>query len=124
MAEAKRTVRRFFEELLPAAIAKRARAFGRTQGALTLIVEGVGSWTVTFGDAASPAALVDEADIDADCIAVWGADDFAALIGPDAPAAVAPIALVGEATLLARLGALLGPPADRGLGAALSALAA
>ena len=119
MGTAARQVVRFFDELLPAVIKQRARAFGETQGALTIIVEGVGSWTVTFGDATSPAAVIDEADTEADCIAVWAKEPFAALLHADSPpplpSEVGPIAVLGEIKLLAHLGALLGAPACGGL---------
>ncbi len=119
MGTAAGQVVRFFEELLPAVIQQRARAFGETQGALTIIVEGVGSWTVTFGDARSPAAVIDEADTEADCIAVWAKEAFAALLGsssqPPHAAEVGPIAVLGEIKLLGRLGALLVAPTRRGL---------
>lgn len=128
MALARRLVARFFDEELPAAIELSAQAFAQTQGALTIIVEGAGSWTVTFGDASSPTAIVDEADIDADCIAVWTAERFAALLGArpgNADAPVRPIAMVGEVRLLERLGKLLiSPRARGGVGARLAALAA
>lgn len=117
MSEARQAVARFFDEQLPAAIGLSAKAFAQTQGALTIIVEGAGSWTITFGDASSPAAVVDEADIDADCIAVWTADSFASLIDANqarAKEALRPIAMVGEIKLLARLGALLSSPRHKG----------
>lgn len=127
MAAAGRRVARFFDEQLPAAIAISARTFAQTQGALTLIIEGVGSWTVTFGDASSPAALVDEADIDADCISVWTAESFAALLDARPardPTALRPLALLGETRLLARLGALLRDQRQApGVGARLAAVA-
>ena len=111
MGTAARQVVQFFEELLPEVIRQRARSFGQTQGALTIMIEGVGSWTVTFGDARSPTAIVDEADTEADCIVVWGKEPFAALLGSPAPslppAESGPIAVVGEISLLSRLGALL-----------------
>lgn len=123
MSEARQVVARFFDEQLPAAIELSAQAFAQTQGALTIIVEGAGSWTITFGDASSPAAVVDEADIDADCIAVWTADSFASLLGAHkarAKGATRPIAMVGEIKLLARLGALLNSPRHKsGVGARL-----
>lgn len=118
MGDAGRQIVRFFEEQLPAMIGQRARSFARTQGALTIIIEGVGSWTVTFGDARSPAAVVDEADTEADCIVVWAKEAFAALLGSGqltTPAAeVGPIAVLGEIKLLASLGALLAAPAHGG----------
>ncbi|MCC7110902.1 MAG: hypothetical protein IT382_16535 [Deltaproteobacteria bacterium] len=127
MAAASRRVARFFDEQLPAAIAISARTFAQTQGALTLIIEGAGSWTVTFGDASSPAALVDEADIDADCISVWTAESFAALLDAKpgrGQKGLRPLALLGETRLLGRLGALLGPRSTHGgVGARLSAVA-
>lgn len=128
MTETSRRVAHFFDEQLPAAIALSPQAFGQTQGALTIIVEGAGSWTITFGDASSPAAVVDEADIDADCIAVWTVDAFARLLDARAgqePNALRPIALVGEARLLSRLGALFPKArAKGGVGARLAAVAA
>lgn len=111
MGAASQQVVRFFDELLPAVIRERSRRFGQIQGALTIMVEGVGSWTVTFGDARSPTAIVDEADTEADCIVVWAKDAFASLLG--APVAEVarpdsgPIAVVGEISLLSRLGGLI-----------------
>ncbi len=111
MGTAAQQVVRFFDELLPAVIQERSRRFEVVQGALTIMVEGVGSWTVTFGDARSPTAIVDEADTEADCIVVWAKDAFASLIGAPAPEVArpdtGPIAVVGEISLLSRLGALL-----------------
>lgn len=118
MGTAARQVVRFFEELLPELIRQRARTFAQTQGALTIMVEGVGSWTVTFGDARSPTAVVDEADTEADCIVVWGKEPFAALLGATEaelrPSESGPIAVVGEIKLLARLGSLLDVATARG----------
>ena len=51
MTVARQAVERFFDVHLPVAIELGAKAFAQTQGALTIIVEGAGSWTITFGDA-------------------------------------------------------------------------
>ncbi|MBI1945195.1 MAG: hypothetical protein HYS27_05840 [Deltaproteobacteria bacterium] len=118
MGTAARQVVRFFDDVLPDLIRQRARTFGQTQGALTIMVEGVGSWTVTFGDARSPTAIVDEADTEADCIVVWAKDAFATLLGTPAPSVPpsesGPIAVVGEIKLLARLGSLLDAATAKG----------
>ncbi|MCC7072758.1 MAG: hypothetical protein IT383_15635 [Deltaproteobacteria bacterium] len=118
MGTAAQQVVRFFDELLPAAIETRSRRFAQIQGALTIMVEGVGSWTVTFGDARSPTAIVDEADTDADCIVVWAKDAFASLLGAPvrelARPELGPIAVVGEIALLSRLGSLLDDTASVG----------
>lgn len=117
-------VERFFTEALPALIIAQPAAWRGTRGVLSVIVEGAGSWTLTFGAAPSQ-AVVDEGDPDADCVAVWTVPAFAALLaGATDLAAVRPAAVIGDEKLLARLGALLIPARKGAVSARLAALAA
>lgn len=105
------------------AVLRAAPAFAASTGALGIIVEGAGSWTVQLGDAAAP--VVDDLDDDADCIAVWTVAAFEALLsGAKDVDAIVPTAIVGDERLLARLGALLQPTQKGGVGARLAAFAA
>ncbi len=110
-------VTEFFEEKLPMLIEHQRDLFARSKGSLGVIVEGAGSWTITFGDADSDDAVVDDVDADADCVAVWTADAFADVL---AGAAARPAAIVGDEKLLGRFGALMLPAQKGGLGARLA----
>ena len=109
-------VHAFFEKL-PMVIEAQKAAFEGSQGALGLIIEGAGSWTIHFGDAAADNAVDDDVDADADCLAIWTAADFAALLGGEARK---PNAIVGDEKLLGRLGSLMLPAAKGALGARLA----
>lgn len=114
----------FFTETLPALISAQPAAWRGTRGVLSVIVEGAGSWTLTFG-AAPGQAVVDAGDPDADCVAVWTVPAFAALLaGATELSAIRPAAVIGDEKLLARLGALLIPGRKGGVSARLAALAA
>lgn len=113
-------MRRFFDEQLPRVIVGRRDLFDRTQGVVTVLVEGAGGWTVTFGDHASPDAVAARPTLEADLVLVWRVAAFLRLLDGDAsdPVAVRPVS-VGDLKLLGRLGSLLLPPAQGGLGARL-----
>ncbi len=108
--------RAFFEEDLPRLIQARAELFDQQRGVLSLIVEGVGAWTLRFGDHAAADALVPGAVLDGDLLLGFEAEGFVRLLEGDA--AVTPVVL-GDARLLERLGGLLLPAARGGLGARL-----
>lgn len=113
-------VRRFFHEQLPRVILGRRDLFDRTQGKVSVLVEGAGAWTVTFGDHASERAVEARETLEADLVLVWSVSGFLRLLDGDTSdsAAIKPVAL-GDAKLLSRLGSLLVPPAQGGLGARL-----
>lgn len=113
-------VRRFFNEQLPRVVLSRRDLFDRSQGTVSVLVEGAGAWTITFGDHASPQAVQARETLEADLILVWPVAGFLRLLDADTsePAAIRPVAL-GDAKLLNRLGSLLLPPAQGGLGARL-----
>lgn len=113
-------VLRFFDEQLPRVIAGRRDLFDRTAGTVSVLVEGAGGWTVTFGDHTSERALVPEPTFEADLVLVWTVGAFLRVLDADTSdtAAIRPLAL-GETKLLGRLGSLLLPPAQGGLGARL-----
>lgn len=102
---------------LPMIIEVQKAVFNRAQGSLGVIVEGAGSWTITFGDAAAETALLEEVDVEADCLAVWTVAGFAGLLQGEVNA---PNAIIGDEKLLQKLGALLQPAARGGLGARLA----
>lgn len=110
-------VRAFFEGALPAVMAHRGEAFDRSAGSLALHIDGCGSWVIRFGDHTSAQALVEEASLDADCVAVFTTAAFALLLDGKAPRP-AP-AVVGDVDMLQQLGLLLLGPAKGGLGARL-----
>ncbi len=110
-------VHQFFDEQLPLLIEHQRDLFAKSKGSLGVIVEGAGSWTITFGDADSDDALVDAVDAEADCVAIWTVDGFADVIGG---AATRPAAIIGDEKLLGRLGALMLPAQKGGLGARLA----
>jgi hypothetical protein len=115
----------FFQEQLPRAISAQRDLFARTQGVLTVIVEGAGSWTIAFGDPDAEELVMDNGDPDADCVAVWTLEAFAALLrGEQAIDVIRPAAVIGDEKLLSRLGTLLLPAQKGGLGARLASLAA
>jgi hypothetical protein len=111
-------VRFFFEEQLPRVIAARRDLFNTASGVVCVMVQGVGGWTVRFGDNRAPDALSAEASLEADLVATWSADGFSRLLAGDTsdPAAIRPIHM-GDARLLERLGSLMIPPARGALGA-------
>ena len=94
---------------------------GDARDFMAIVVEGAGSWTITFGDAGSDDVIIDDVDVDADCIAVWTVAGFTDILKGGA---TRPSAIVGDEKLLSRLGTLM-LPAQRGvLGARLAAFAA
>lgn len=113
-------VRRFFDEQLPRVVLSRRDLFDRTQGTVSVLVEGAGAWTITFGDHASERAVEARQTIEADLVLVWTAGAFLRVLDADTsdPAAIRPVAL-GDTKLLGRIGSLLLPPAQGGLGARL-----
>lgn len=106
----------FFEELLPVAVEMRAEVFDRVHGSLALFVEGSGSWTICFGDHAAPGAIVEGASFEADCVAVFSTPMFTALL--DGKVEGTPV-VIGDDSLIEKLGQLLQEPARGGLGARL-----
>ena len=48
---------RFFEEVLPLVVLMRPELFERSPGSLAVFVDGVGDWTVNYGDSTSPDAI-------------------------------------------------------------------
>ena len=116
------SIEEFFTEKLPRAL-KASPGFAGSKGTLAIIVEGAGSWTVRFGDVDEP--VLDDADAESDCIAVWMAPAFEALLtGRRDLDVIRPSAVVGDVRLLARLGSHLQPTQKGGVGARLAALAA
>jgi hypothetical protein len=111
-------VEAFFATHLPRAATHHKDLFAKTAGKVSIMVEGAGAWTLTFGT--DPASCVSEmADPDADLLCVWMLPAFAQLLdGKAAP----PVACVGDEKLLERLGALLVPPAQGGMNARLAAM--
>lgn len=120
LEDAPTRVRRFFDEQLPRVVVSRRDLFDRTQGTVSVLVEGAGAWTVTFGDSASERAVQARQTLEADLVLVWSAGAFLRVLEADTsdPAAIRPLAL-GDTKLLSRLGSLLLPPAQGGLGARL-----
>ncbi len=116
--EARARVTAFFHEQLPLLIDAQRAAFAKSKGSLGVIVEGAGSWTITFGDADSDDALIDEVDVEADCLAVWTVDAFMSVLDGKAEK---PQALIGDEKLIGRLGALMVPAQKGALGARLAA---
>jgi hypothetical protein len=116
-------VERFFGTQLPAVIATQRDMFRSLRGSLTIIVEGASGWTVKFGDPDAPDALVEDLDIEADCIAVWTVESFSALLDGKSDQGM-PIAVEGDERLLSRLGSLMVPAQRGGVGARLAAFAA
>jgi hypothetical protein len=108
--------RAFFDEDLPRLMAARAELFNQQHGVLSVIVEGVGAWTLRFGDHAAEGALTPGAVLDGDLLLGFDAECFVRLLEGDA--GVRPVVL-GDARLLERLGRLLLPAARGGLGARL-----
>ncbi len=113
-------VLRFFDEQLPRVIAGRRDLFDQSKGVVTVLVEGAGGWTVTFGDHAAPEAVSASATLEADLVVVWPVPAFLRVLDGQARDvdAVRPLT-VGDRKLLGRLGSLLLPPAQGGLGARL-----
>lgn len=118
--EGRARVVRFFDEQMPRVIAARRDLFDQSAGVVSVLVEGAGGWTVTFGDHASADAMTSSPTLDADLVVVWGVPQFLRVLEGDARdlAAVRPVTL-GDTKLLERLGSLLLPPARGGLGARL-----
>jgi len=112
-------VRAFFDIALPAVIALRNELFDRAQGSLSLLVEGAGGWCVRFGDHTSSDAVVEDPSLDADCVAIFTTPSFVTLLDGKRPDDV-PV-VMGDTSLLERLGQLLIEPAKGGLGARLAA---
>lgn len=113
-------VMRFFEEQLPRVIAGRRDLFDQSAGKVSVLVEGAGGWTLTFGDHSAGDAITPTPTLDADLVVVWALPDFLHVLdgAPSTGASARPVAL-GDTKLLERLGALLLPPARGGLGARL-----
>jgi len=107
----------FFHEQLPNLIERQRELFATSRGSLGVIVEGAGSWTITFGDADSDDALTDEVDVEADCLAIWTVPAFVAVLDGNAEK---PAAIVGDERLLGRLGTLMLPTQKGALGGRLT----
>jgi hypothetical protein len=113
------TIEEFFAWRLPRSL-KGNPGLAGDPGTLAIIVDGAGSWTVRFGNATEP--VVDDADAESDCIAVWMRPAFEALLkGSREVDVVRPSAVVGDERLLVRLGAHLRPVHKGGVAARLQA---
>lgn len=119
LSEAILDVREFFDGMLPAVIATRSEVFDASDQTACLIVHGVGAWTLKLGDHTAADAIRPELDFDADLVATWSEEGFTALLaGESESERISPI-VMGDASLLSKLGHLLQPPARGGLGARL-----
>ncbi len=111
----------FFEAMLPDIIELHRDAFDRGAGKICVTVQGVGSWTLTFGDHGASEALVARLDFDADLLLTFSAAGFAALLGGDPlDAESGQFVYLGDIHLLELLGRLLIAPARGGIGARLA----
>lgn len=107
----------FFNEMLPTIIEEREDAFNRGgEGRISVLVHGVGAWTLSFGDAKHACAVVPAPDFDADLVVTWTDAQFQRLLAGENGEDLAPLH-IGDTKLLERLGTLLQPPAKGGLGA-------
>lgn len=112
--------REFFEGMLPAMIVSRRDMFERSQGTLCLVVHGEGAWTVQFGDPDSPFALQEGINLEADLVATFSKQQFAALLDPTQEGKVDQPIIMGNPDLLRTLGHFMLPPARGGLAAQMA----
>jgi hypothetical protein len=111
----------FFDDALPALIARRPTFFDAANGTISVTVQGAGAWTLTFGDHRATDAVKPGLDLDADLLVAWSEAQFQTLLDGEGSADNLEPVAIGDVKLLGRLGGLLQPPAKGGLGARLAA---
>ena len=68
--------RKFFEEMLPAALHMNQALFNLRSGSICIAVQDEGAWTLRFGRYGSDDCFTEELDEAADCIMLWQAQGF------------------------------------------------
>ena len=108
-------IEEFFEELLPAAIARQPQNFNAVEATISINVHRVGAWSIYFGDHLDPDAVEEGLDLEADLIVTFTEEGFEEVLAGDFPEDPNEPLLLGDPTLLERFGRLLLPPVKGGL---------